>query len=104
MTRKADIRNFLCSILVENILKLEGNRKYLSPDVFSQQNLDDVFQENDKDENREKGNAVQILKKYCLSWDIDYKIKSKYPFDGKIYLNRACSNNDENNKWKTFLQ
>ena len=90
LTRKADIRNFLCSILVENILKLEGNRKYLSPDVFSQKNLDE---ENDKDENRDKGNTVQILKKYCLSGEIDYKNKSKSPFDGKIYYNRACSSN-----------
>jgi hypothetical protein len=103
LTRKADIRNFLCSILVENILKLEGNRKYLSPDVFSQKNLDDVFQENDKDENRDKGNTVQILKKYCLSGELDYKIKSKFPFDGKIYLNRACTNNDESNKYEENL-
>ena len=33
LTRKADIRNFLCSILVNDILKLEGFRKHLSPDI-----------------------------------------------------------------------
>ena len=99
LTRKADIRNFLCSILVENILKLEGNRKYLSPDVFSQKNLDDDFQENDKDENSDKSNTVQILKKYTLSGEIDYKIKSKYLLNEKINYNKACSNYiDENNK------
>ena len=94
LTRKADIRNFLCSILVENILKLEGNRKYLSPDVFSPKNFDDVFQENDKMENKDKNNAVKILKKYTISGEIDYKIKSKYPL-GKINLNRTSTNKDD---------
>jgi len=100
LTRKADIRNFLCSILVENILKLEGNRKYLSPDVFSQKNLDgDVLQENDKEENNDKSNTVRILKKYTLSGEIDYKFKSKYPLDENINYNRGITQNiGERNK------
>ena len=104
LTRKADIRNFLCSILVENILKLEGNRKYLSPDVFSKNNLDDAFQESDKDENKCKSNAVKILKKYTLSGEIDSKIKMKYPFNEKINLNRACTNINENNKYEKNME
>ena len=45
LTRKADIRNFLCSILVDDIIKLQGYRKYLSPDIFSQKNLEDYIHE-----------------------------------------------------------
>ena len=33
LTRKADVRNFTCTILTENLLKLEGYNEYLSVDI-----------------------------------------------------------------------
>ena len=41
LSRKADIRNFFCSILVDNINKLQGNRKYLSLDIFRPNNFEE---------------------------------------------------------------
>ena len=35
LTRKADIRNYLCSILPDNIMKLENLRSLLSVDINS---------------------------------------------------------------------
>jgi hypothetical protein len=34
LSRKADIRNFICSILVDSIIKLQDNRKLLAPNIF----------------------------------------------------------------------
>ena len=54
LSRKADIRNFLCSILDECFIKLQGNRKYLSLDVFHEKNLDD----NDSNYQKEKDDLI----------------------------------------------
>ena len=64
LTRKADIRNFLCSILVDDILKLEGYRKYLSPDIFSQNNFED---KDDFKENINKNEEDNFLKRYTIN-------------------------------------
>ena len=76
LTRKADIRNFLCSILVDDILKLEGNRKYLSPDIFSSKNLEEDDYE--KDNNDEEESPTLFLKKYTISQKIGKKLKISY--------------------------
>ena len=49
LSRKADIRNFFCSILVDTINKLQGNRKYLNPDIFQPINLEDDSSNYDED-------------------------------------------------------
>ena len=91
LTRKADIRNFLCSILVNDILKIEGNRKYLSPDIFSPKNLeeeDDYEKNNDEEEKQ-----TLFIKKYTISHKIDKRLKISD--NGPSNLNRAKTKPDE---------
>ena len=73
LTRKADIRNFLCSILVDDILKLEGNKKYLSPDIFSPKNLE----EDDYKKNTDEETPIIFLKKYTISQNINTHMEIK---------------------------
>ena len=73
LTRKADIRNFLCSILVNNILKLEGKKKYLSPDIFAQKKFeDDNLQGNN---NKNEAKPTLLFKNYTINEDRDSKLK-----------------------------
>jgi len=73
LTRKADIRNFLCSILVNNILKLEGKKKYLSPDIFAQKKFeDDNLQGNN---NKNEAKPTVLFKNYTINEDRDSKLK-----------------------------
>ena len=74
LTRKADIRNFLCSILVDDILKLEGNKKYLSPDIFSPKNLEEDDYKKDTDEETQ---SIIFLKKYTISQNINTHMEIK---------------------------
>ena len=52
LSRKADIRNFFCSILIDSINKLQGNRRYLSPNA--------IFNPNDYEEEEEEDNSFII--------------------------------------------
>ena len=90
LTRKADIRNFLCSILVDDILKLEGNKKYLSPDIFSLKN----FEENDfKDKN--EGGESNFLLKYTISQKFDTKLILKLNSNEENNLTRTNTKRDK---------
>lgn len=42
LTKESSIKNIFCSILFDDILKLEWNRRYLSPDIFSPKNLEEI--------------------------------------------------------------
>ena len=107
LTRKADIRNFLCSILVDNILKLEGNRKYLSPDVFSPRNFEeDEFQDNNE-EKSENDNTIKLLKRYTFNEGLNNKDILKLSVKETNPLNRSSTNiikNDKNEIRKTIKE
>ena len=51
LSRKADIRNFLCSILVDSITKLQENRKFVLSNIFypnnSEEEITDIEEDND---------------------------------------------------------
>ena len=92
MTRKADIRNFLCSILVDDILKLEGNKKYLSPDIFSPKN----FEDNDyKDKNEGDESNHNLLLKYTISQKFDTKLILKLNSNEENNLTRTSTKRDK---------
>ena len=90
LTRKADIRNFLCSILVDDILKLEGKQKYLSPDIFSPKNIEENKFQDDNNKEKEQ-NPIQLLKK---STYMDTKLKLKLNLSKENIINRTNTNID----------
>ena len=72
LTRKADIRNFLCNILLSNILKLEGIKKYLLPEIFSSEKLEDeILQENNP---TNEIDPPPFVKQYTINQDRDSKL------------------------------
>jgi hypothetical protein len=75
LTRKADIRNFLCCILVNDILKLEGYRKYLSPDIFSKKNFEE--DDNDLKENNHENREKKHVKRHSLIEELEDNFKLK---------------------------
>ena len=97
LLRKADIRNFLCSILDECFIKLQGNRKYLSLDVFHQKNLDD------NDSYYEKENEDIILKRGAdrkSNVDINLRLSA---IRGSINTIDRVQTITEKNKYKDIL-
>ena len=85
LTRKADIRNFLCSILADNILKLEGNRKYLSPDIFSAKNPWGAS----------KSPALKISRMHKISEEYSYdpKLSTDENTEGRPSLKKTTTKN-----------
>ena len=78
LSRKADVRNFLCSILVDAFNKLQGNRKYLSTyDIFNSKNLEEedipMIENNDDS----ASNVDTITKRYTMK---DINIVNKLNF------------------------
>ena len=97
LSRKADIRNFLCSILDECFIKLQGNRKYLSLDVFHQKNLDD------NDSCYEKENEDIILKRGAArksNVEINLRLSA---IRGSIDTIERVQTITEKNKYKDIL-
>ena len=97
LSRKADIRNFLCSILDECFIKLQGNRKYLSLDVFHQKNLDD------NDSYYEKENEDIILKRGAArksNVEINLRLSA---IRGSIDTIERVQTITEKNKYKDIL-
>ena len=79
LSRKADIRNFLCSILVDGINLLQSNRKYLSPDVFHPKDLDEDNYTNKYED--DLNNIDKISKRFTIR-------KSKIQTNLKLSINK----------------
>ena len=97
LSRKADIRNFLCSILDESFIKLQGNRKYLSLDVFHQKYIDD------NDSNYKKENEDFISKRNTgrkSNVDINLRLSA---IRGSINTIDRVQTITEKNKYKDIL-
>ena len=91
LTRKADIRNFLCSILVDDILKLEGNRKYLSPNIFNQKNLEEEYDYQETNINNNDFDSQIMVKKYSVNINIDSQFHPKLKKYRKSNLSRTIT-------------
>ena len=97
LSRKADIRNFFCSILLDSINKLQGIRKYLSPDIFHS----DDFEENEdiisvNENNHSKDENYEISKSNTVKKN-DIMTKLRLSKKGSIKrLNRFLSNENKN--------
>ena len=68
LSRKADIRNFICSILVDSINKLQEKRRFLKHNIFLlNDNLDEEM--NDSEDEDEYSNPLSkrhsVLDKFC---------------------------------------
>ena len=79
LSRKADVRNFFCSILTDSINKLQGNRRYLSPNAVF---YPDYYEEEEEDsyvlEKSEKNEEENdILKSYTMRNSVSFPIKKK---------------------------
>ena len=96
LSRKADIRNFLCSILVDGFNILQGNRRYLSTDVFNQKN----FEEDDisiKEKNGDLALTIDsISKRYTM------RMKSSEVLS-KLKISKNNSKNELNTRLSTVL-
>ena len=96
LSRKADIRNFLCSILIDGFNILQGNRRYLSTDVFNQKN----FEEEDisiKEKNDTFAIAIDsISKRYTM------RMKSSQVLS-KLKISKNATNKDLNIRLSTIL-
>ena len=69
LSRKADVRNFFCSILIDNINKLQGNRKYLSLDIFRPNNFEDedIPSKNENLESNTISKSYSLRKSFILT-------------------------------------
>ena len=100
LSRKADIRNFFCSILADNINKLQGNRKYLSLDIFRPNNFEEDEDVPSKNENEESSNiskSYSMRKSFILT-----KLKLSIHKKADNRLNRISTNFDKNNHINIF--
>ena len=86
LSRKADIRNFLCSILVDSITKLQENRKFVLSNIFYPNNSEEEI--TDIEEDNDFGN---IQKRLTLRNDI-ITLQMKLTMTPNIKINRAASN------------
>ena len=86
LSRKADIRNFLCSILVDSITKLQENRKFVLSNFFYPNNSEEEI--TDIEEDNDFGN---IQKRLTLRNDI-ITLQMKLTMTPNIKINRAASN------------
>ena len=85
LSRKADIRNFLCSILVDSITKLQEDRKYLLSNFFYPNNSEE--EKSDIEEDDDFGN---ISTRLTMRSEVVSQLKLTIEPNSKI--NRTASN------------
>ena len=85
LSRKADIRNFLCSILVDSITKLQEDRKYLLSNFFYPNNSEE--EKSDIEEDDDFGN---ISTRLTMRSEVVSQLKLTIEPNNKI--NRTASN------------